>query len=413
MKSAAGIFLERRAVQAWHDKVEARVSIALLLLVFLAIPTFLLLIQNTSLVIYYLGYPLLCAFGIYLQSRGREYAGSIIVVMSVYMVVGFMSWLIGFDTVHQLKWWIIALLPWVLFGESQRLTIIVMTVIPVMFSITLRYLPQWPSPLLPAERDFIRQILSMSVALGGFSALYFMRRQYFATERLRRLENEFYSNTLDSIPLPIIIKDGITLEYVFFNSAAQLTYDLRRDSRNSNQTTFSETSANAVSRLDQEVLRSVTYHIEADENLVHTTGIHWHFRTYRIPLELESSGRRLLITISEDLRALNLAIRRAEETRELTARVFNTLQPLVARYNTQQKTVTVLNPPEWQKAWTSHESDVRGYLEFHLGGQKFPETGFRPPHAFSLGGRNFELFMLVAEPDFDVTCIVLESRRLA
>jgi PAS domain-containing protein len=411
MKSAAGIFLERRAIQAWHDKVEARVSIALLLLVFLAIPTFLLLIQNSIFILYYLVYPPLCAAGIYLMSRGKAYLGSIVVVFSVYLVVAFMSWLIGFGQVHQLKWWIIALLPWVMFSESRRLTIIVMTLIPVFFSLVLRYLPNWESPLLPAERVFIRHILSMSVALGGFSALYFMRRQYFATERLRRLENEFYSNTLDSIPLPIIIKDGITLEYVFFNSAAQLTYDLRPDVRNSNVTTFSETSATAVSRLDQEVLRSVTYHIEPDENLVHTTGIHWHFRTYRIPLELESSGRRLLITISEDLRALNLAIRRAEETRELTARVFNALSPLVARYDIKARRVTVLNPPEWLHAWTQLESDMKAYLEFNLAAKNFTEPGFRRSEQFVLAGRNFELYLLVAAPATDVTCIVFEARR--
>jgi len=413
MKSAAGIFLERRGAHAWHDTVAARVSVALLLLVFLAVPAFLLLIQNSALLVYYLIYPPLCAFGIYLMSRGKAYIGSLVVVASVYAVVGFMSWLIGFDQVNQLKWWIIALLPWVMFTESQRVTIIVMTLLPVVFSVVLRYLPIWESPLLLAEREFIRHILGISVALGGFSALYFLRRQYFATERLRRLENEFYSNTLDSIPLPIIIKDGITLEYVFFNSAAQLTYDLRREGRNSNLTTFSESSAAAVSRLDQEVLRSVTYHIEADENLVHTTGIHWHFRTYRIPLELESSGRRLLITISEDLRALNLAIRRAEETRDLTARVFNVLAPLVAKFDNKAGRVTILNPPEWLAGWAQLESDIKGYLEFTLSRQIFPQSGLRRAQQFSLGGRSFDLYLVAAALTGEVTCVVLEAPQIS
>ncbi len=409
MKQAAGIFLSRRNETAWHDSVEARVSISLLLLVFLAIPTFLLLIQNTGLIVYYLAYPLLTGYGIWLRSRGKPYLSSIVVVASVYAVVGFMSWMIGLESVQPLKWWIIALLPWVMFTENQRITIVTMTLIPVIFSIVLRYLPVFASPLLPAERDFIRQILSMSVALGGFSALYFMRRQYFATERLRRLENEFFSNTLDSIPLPIIIKDGITLEYVFFNSAAQLTYDLRPEARNSNLTTFSENSATAVSKLDQEVLRSVTYHIEPDENLVHTTGIHWHFRTYRIPLELESSGRRLLITISEDLRALNLAIRRAEETRELTGKVFSVLSPLLVRFDRDTGRVTILNPPEWIGLWSEIETELKTYLEYSLSRQTFPRDGLRRIEKFNLGSRSFDLYSTVSAGNAAITCIVLET----
>lgn len=410
MKQAAGIFLDRRSENAWHDSVEARVSISLLLLVFLAIPTFLLLIQNTSLVAYYLAYPLLASFGIWLRSRGKPYLGSIVVVTSVYAVVGFMSWMIGFESAHPLKWWIVALLPWVMFTEHQRITIVVMSVIPIVFSIALRYMPAaGESPLLPAEREFIRHILSMSVALGGFSALYFMRRQYFVTERLRRLENEFYSNTLDSFPLPIIIKDSITLEYVFFNSAAQLTYDLRPGARNSNITTFSENSASAVSKLDLEVLRSVTYHIEPDENLVHTTGIHWHFRTYRIPLELKSSGRKLLITISEDLRALNLAIRRAEETRDLTGKVFSILSPLVVKYDKTTGHVSILNPPEWIGLWSEIETDLKNYLEFTLARQSFEEAGLRRIERFSLGARSFDLYSTVSKGNSTVTCILLET----
>ena len=248
------IFLKRRGGPAWHDTIQAKVGFSLLLLVFLAIPAFLLMVQNRVLLFYYLIYPLTASAGIYLRYRGRDYLSSIIIVLSVDGVVVWLASLTGFTPHSPLTWWILALLPWVMFSEQQRFGLTLMCALPLGLSFAIPYFPPVQSPLLPAEQEFIRQILRISVALGAFSCIYYLRKHYLESEKLRVLENEFYSNTLNAIPLPIIIKDGITLDYIFFNKAAQLTYDLRPAAPNSNSTTFSESCAALVSRLDQEVL---------------------------------------------------------------------------------------------------------------------------------------------------------------
>jgi hypothetical protein len=390
--SGANVFLRRRQTASWLDNPQAKVGFSLLLLVFLAIPAFLLMVQNKYLAIYYLVYPASASLGLYLRYRGKEYLGSIITVLSVYAVVVWMAVLVGFSQVERLNWWIIALLPWVMFTDKQRVGLWLTSALPLVFSFFLPLLQSPETPLLPAEQEFIRQILRISVALGAFSCIYFLRRHHFDSERLRVLENEFYSNTLNAIPLPIIIKDGITLDYIFFNQAAQLTYDLNPKTQNSNTTTFSESCAATVSRLDQEVLRSVTYHIEPDENLVHQTGLHWHFRTYRIPLELKSSGRRLLVTVSEDLRALNLVMRKAQENKEMIGQVFHLLSPLFIHFASGIEKVTIANPAEWLVQWEGLELEIIGYLEYYL--PRHPVASDAPvgAHRFPLAGRRFDLY---------------------
>lgn len=387
MASGARIFLEPIRSPQWFDSVAARVSMSLLLLVLLAIPTFLLLVHDPGLILWYLFYPVGASVSLYLRSKGNNYSASVLIVISVYGVFAWMSWLVGFDKITELMWWIVALLPWVMFEEKQRITPTVLSLLPIIFSFTSRFLPRGQSPLFPAEQEFVRQILGISVALGAFSCIYFLRHQYLRTETMRVLENEFYSNTLNSIPLPIIIKDGITLEYIFYNEAAQLTYDLRTGHRHSNTTTFSEACAAAVSRLDHEALRSVTFHLEGDENLVHQTGLHWHFRTYRIPLEIQSSGRRLLITISEDLRAINVLLQQAEETRSLTEKISHLLSPLVVRYDRLSQKVVVVTPAEWPSPFKNIHSDIKTYLEFYFA--RLPAGAPAAQHIFQLG--NFRL----------------------
>jgi len=394
----------------WFESMQAKVGLSLLLLVFLAIPAFLLMVQNRYLLLYYLVYPVAASAGLYLHARGRTYSGSLVLVLSVYGVVVWMASLVGYARVTELNWWIIALLPWVMFTERQRFGLYATSALPVLFSFAIPYLPQTASPLLPAEQDFIKQILRVSVALGAFSCIYYVRRFYLDSERLRVLENEFYSNTLNAIPLPIIIKDGITLDYIFFNQAAQLTYDLKPRSPNSNTTTFSESCAAAVSRLDQEVLRSVTYHIEPDENLVHQTGLHWHFRTYRIPLELSSSGRRLLITVSEDLRALNLVMRKAQENKELIAQVFHLLSPLFIHFASGIEKVTIANPAEQLSAWEGIEKELLAYLEFYLPRNPVPEGKHSLAHRFSVSGHEFDLYYSRLPQARDIFGIIVAAR---
>lgn len=410
--SGANLFLRSRLVPQWFDSMQAKVGFSLLLLVFLAIPAFLLMVQNRYLLLYYFIYPVSASAGLYLHARGRTYLGSLVLVLSVYGVVVWMASLIGYARVTQLNWWIIALLPWVMFTERQRLGLYATSALPVLFSFAIPYLPPTESPLLPAEQDFIKQILRVSVALGAFSCIYYLRRFYLDSERLRVLENEFYSNTLNAIPLPIIIKDGITLDYIFFNQAAQLTYDLKPHSPNSNTTTFSESCAAAVSRLDQEVLRSVTYHIEPDENLVHQTGLHWHFRTYRIPLELSSSGRRLLITVSEDLRALNLVMRKAQENKELIAQVFHLLSPLFIHFASGIEKVTIANPAEQLSAWEGVEKELLAYLEFYLPRNPIPEGKHSLTHRFSVSGKDYDLYYGRLPQARDVFGIVVAARSM-
>lgn len=385
MQSDARVLLAEIREPQWHETVAARVSFSLALLVFLAIPTFVLLVNDTSLLLYYSLYPVLVAFSLYLRYRRYDYWASLTMTLSVYGVVSWLAWLTGLSRVSELELWIVALLPLVLFDSSSRLTTGFLAVLPVGFSFSLGFLPPLHSPLLPAERDFIAQMLKISVAMGAFSCVYYLRRQYIAANEKRSLENEFYSHTLNSIPMPIIIKDAITLDYVFYNDAAAMTFDLRPGLRHSNQTTFSESCAAAVSRLDYEVLRSVTYHIEPDENLVHSTGLTWHFRTYRIPLELKSNGRRLLVTVSEDLRAVNLLLRRAEETQKLLNQVMELSAPLLVRYDHRQRkvhTVEAGSPP-------SGHAELGAYLEFFFSRNPISTTG---QHLFQLGAQRYLLF---------------------
>lgn len=408
--TGANLFLQRRHAPSWLDSIQAKVGFSLLLLVFLTIPAFLLMVQNRYLLWYYLIYPISASLGLYLLSRGKQYIASLIIVLSVYGVVVWLFSLIGFTPVVHLKWWIIALLPWVMFNEKQQAGLWFTSALPVAFSFVAPFLQSGGSVLLPAEQDFIRQILRISVALGAFICIYFLRQHYYASERLRVQENEFYSNTLNAIPLPIIIKDGITLDYVFFNQAAQLTYDLNPKVKNNNTTTFSESCATTVSRLDQEVLRSVTYHIEPDENLVHQTGLHWHFRTYRIPLELTSSGRRLLVTISEDLRALNLVMRKAQENKEMIGQVFHLLSPLFFHFALGIEKVTIATPAEWLKPWQGLELEIISYLEYHLPRHPMGTDDRAAPHRFPLAGRTFDLYYGALPQSGDIFGLVIPVR---
>lgn len=393
MPGGANFLLRRQKTETWTQNISAQVGFSLLLLVFLALPAFFLIVQKTHLIVYYLGYPILSSLGLYLISRGKRELGSVIIILSVYGVVAWLSWLIGFSDLNPLKWWIVALLPWVMLSGRNYLVLGIMTAMPVVFSLALPHLTTIPTQLLPAEQSFIRQILRISVALGAFSCVYFLRKYYLESAKLRTLENEFYSHALDAIPLPIIIKDGITLDFVFFNQAARLTYDLNPHQTNSNLTTFSESSAAAVSRLDLEVLRSVTYHIEPDENFVHTTGLHWHFRTYRVPLELESSGRKLLISVSEDLRAWNLITRKAEMNSEQLANIYKHLSPLLYRYDVRGERLQFVEPPQnlERETWLALKGDVSDYLQFYLA-RDASRDGAVLAHRFTHKNRQFQMY---------------------
>lgn len=387
MFSDARVFFAEIRQPQWHETVAARVSFSLLLLVLLAIPTFLLLISDTILFLYYCLYPLTAIVSLYLRYRGYDYYASLTMTLSVYGVVLWMSWLIGLSQVGELELWIIALLPLVLFDAKSRFTAGFLAILPVGFSISLDFLPESHSPLLPAERDFIAQMLKISIAAGAFSCIYYLHRQYVAIERTRTLENEFYSHTLNSIPMPIIIKDAITLDYVFYNNAAAMTFDLKPDLRHSNHTTFSESCAAAISRLDHEVLRGVTYHIEPDENLVHQTGLTWHFRTYRIPLELKSNGRRLLVTVSEDLRGVNLLLRRAAETQQLLGQIVQLSSPLLVRYDRASQKIRTIETEFL--ADQGAQAEILAYLDFFFSRTPISSAG---QHTFRLGERHYLLF---------------------
>jgi hypothetical protein len=393
---------------SWMDSIQAKVAVSLILLVFLAIPGFFLMLQNASLILYYLVYPAMSALGLYLIYRGKKQWGSAVVTLSVYGVVAWMASLVGIATISKLNWWIISLLPWVMFEKHQRMGLITVSLIPIIFSFYAPYIPETASSLLPAEREFLRQILRISVALGAFSCLFFLRQAYYELKDRRRLENEFFSNTLNSIPLPIIIKDGITLDFLFFNTAAQLTYDLNPVAQNSNRSIFSESSAASISRLDQEVLRSITYHIEPDENLVHQSGLHWHFRTYRIPFQLHSNGRRLLISISEDLRALKLMTRRAEERNEILGLIFRLSSPLIVRFDRKTKTISVVNPSETMESWQAIKEGVTEYLERYLLQKGESLTRSTDIHRFTLQNRRFDFYHALDENGAIIQGMVME-----
>lgn len=411
MPGTTRFLLAQRTDRQWTDAIPVKVGFSLLLLVILAVPTFLLLVQNSKLILYYLLYPPVPAFGLYLRYRGYEYLSSILIVVSVYAVVTWMAWLAGFDRVGLLSWWIIALLPWVMFSQKQRAGLTILTTLPVAFSFFVHYLPHYESPLLVAERDFMLQILRISVGLGAFSCIYFLREKLHETEKLRVLENEFYHDSLHAIPLPIIIKDGITLDFIFYNQAAQLTYDLKRDGVNSNASTFSTSCAAAVSRLDQEVLRSVTYHIEADENLVHQTGLHWHFRTYRIPLELKSSGRRLLIFVSEDLRAIDHAIRKAQKSGEILDHVYHLMSPVLFRFDVSAGKISFMKPETLSVPATDLSGEMQNYLQYYLSRNHSIASATPGQHSFTLDNRAFNLFFGYLRAGSELTGVLTESGK--
>lgn len=386
--------------ERWHDAVSARVGISLLLLVVLIVPGFLLILQNSRLVLYFLFYPLAAALGLWLIAKGQTYAGSLVLVLSVYGVVTWIAWHIGFGDVNKLKWWIIALLPWVLFNEKNKATILLASALPVGFSFLSFWMPPPPDYLSPGEREFMRQILRSSVALGAFSCIFFLRQAHVNSERQRKLDNEFYLHTFEAIPLPLIIKDSITLEYVFYNQAARLTFDLQDGQLNTNQTTFAESTANAVSRLDFDVLRGAAYHIEQNESFLHTTGINWYFRTYRIPLELKSSGRRLLIMVSEDLHALELTTRKAESEKVKLSRLQRLLQPLQFVYDadTQQLDITEDGRP-------STNQGIRDYLTYYL--PRLAKGAVVSVHAVMLAGEKYQIFLESAETPNILTGVII------
>ncbi len=411
MPGTTRFLLSKRAERQWTDAIEVKVGFSLLLLVILAIPTFLLLVQNSILILYYLIYPPVPAFGLYLRYRGYAYLSSFLIVLSVYTVVSWMAWLAGFDRVSLLSWWIIALLPWVMFSQKQRAGLAILTILPLAFSFIVPYLPYYESPLLPAERDFILQILRISVGLIAFSCVYFLREKLHESERLRVLENEFYHDSLHAIPLPIIIKDGITLDFIFFNQAAQLTYDLKPGIANSNATTFSPSCAAAVSKLDQEVLRSVTYHIEADENLVHQTGLHWHFRTYRIPLELRSSRRRLLINVSEDLRAIDHVLRKAQKNGEILDHVYHLISPVLFRLDIPTEKITFVQPETLSNPALQLSAELENYLQYYLSRNHNHAAAAPGYHNFTLGNRSFDLFFAYLNTGSALMGVLTEAKR--
>lgn len=411
MPGTTRFLLAKRSARQWTDAIQVKVGFSLLLLVVLAIPTFLLLLQNSALLLYYSFYPVLTGLGLYLRYRGFEYSSSVVIVLSVYAVVTGLAWLAGFERASLLSWWIIALLPWVMFSHEQRAGLTIMTIIPVVFSFAVPYLPHFESPLLPAEREFVLQILRISVALGAFSCVFFLREKLHESEKLRVLENEFYHDSLHAIPLPIIIKDGITLDFIFFNQAAQLTYDLKPGMPNSNATTFSPSCAAAVSRLDQEVLRSVTYHIEADENLVHQTGLHWHFRTYRIPLELKSSGRRLLINVSEDLRAIDHVLRKAQKSGEILDHVYQLISPVLFRLDIPTEKISFVHPETLSAPAPQLSAELENYLQYYLSRNHNLAATTPGYHNFTLGNRSFDLFFGYLNAGSALTGVLTETRK--
>jgi len=391
----------------WSDTLQAKVGFILLLLVFLAIPAFFLMVKNTMLVVYYLAYPALSILGLYVRSRGKEYLANAITVTSVFGIVAWQAWLCDMKFVSPLNWWILTLLPWVMFTDKQRFGLFFYSAIPLVWSFIALHIPLPASPLLPAEREFTREILNLSVGLGAFGCIFFLRRQYLLSEAARKTEAEFYTDTLHAIPLPIIIKDGITLDYLFFNEAARMTYDLNRNRLNTNATTFSASCSAAVSRLDHEVLRSITYHIEANENLVHQTGIHWHFRTYRIPLEGKETGRRLLIAISEDLRALDVVLRQAERNHKSLDAICRLMCPLLFHYDLRENQVRFDEPLPQDGRIPIDPALVR-YVEYYVPrlSEHLPSTTL---HRFSVDDGDYLMFHAFAREGQRLSGVIVRA----
>ncbi|HRP68761.1 MAG TPA: hypothetical protein PLY93_04460, partial [Turneriella sp.] len=290
----------RQTASQWFDDVASKVTLALFTLIVLAIPSFFLILQNKYLLLYYIAYPTTMGLALYLRTLKKECLSSIVTIIGVYGVVVWLAVLVDIKSISYLVWWIISLLPWVLFTEKQRVWLLLTAALPILFSFLSTSIPLPQSPILPAEQDFLRQMLHISVALGAFSCIYFLKSALNQSEKQRTLENELYNLCFNSIPLPVIIKDAITLEYIYFNTAAQMTFGLSQDRLYSNAILFSESCATHISLLDRDTLKTMAYHIESEERLEYINSeIYWRFRTYRIPLLLQESRRRILLTVYE------------------------------------------------------------------------------------------------------------------
>lgn len=405
MRNRNEFLLDPTQEDPWFTSVPALVSFVLLSLVILIIPIALLLVHTSWVLLWYAGYPLLIALSLFLRYKKFYYFSSILAIVGVYGILVWLMWLMGFEKATPLMCWVVALLPWVLFDDERTVTAIFLSAFPVAFSFVVHDLPKGERILFPAEQELVKQILNISIALGAFSCIYALRRQYWRLKKRRSIESEFYSTILDSIPLPIIIKDGVTLEYVYFNEAAELTYDLARGSIQSNKTTFAEASATAVSTLDREALRSVSFHLEGEESLVHQTGLVWKFRTYRIPLQIQSSGRRLLVTISEDLRAMQLLMEQAEENRAFTQKMTHLLLPLVLRFDPLTQHLAVLRSlhPRFENNFL--RQSVINYIEERFVEQGIPSAATQ--HLFQIDGARYIVFYGKLPQSEDCHAVVL------
>ncbi|MBV6493130.1 MAG: hypothetical protein LDLANPLL_01145 [Turneriella sp.] len=281
------------------DSIAIKVTFALFTLILLAIPSFFFIFKNISLLAYYAVYPLLLTLGLYLRFRKKEYLSGLVTIVGVYAVVFWISILSNIQQTSHLMWWIISLLPWVLFTDRQKVGLVVTALLPIVFSFFIGEINLPKSPLVPAEQDFVRRLLYISVAVGAFACIFFQRQSLSAIEHARAEENDFLVTAFETIPFPILVKDGITLEIISFNSAAKDIFGLSPEKTYSNTDIFTARSAAAVSVLDNETMQSMAYHVEEKEHLESISGMHLYLRSSRIPLILKKSGRRLLFWVFE------------------------------------------------------------------------------------------------------------------
>ncbi|MCX7633357.1 MAG: PAS domain-containing protein [Turneriella sp.] len=363
----------------------SRISFVLFILVAAMLPGFLLVIQDRSLFFYYLVYPAAITYSIYLRYRQHTYAANLLLVIAINAVVVWLIWLSNPQRNEPLRLWILSLLPWVIFEEPLSFTLVFCSLVPVIISLLLSTIELKQSPLLPAEQDFVRQMLGISLAVGAFASIYFLRRQFFRAKQDLTLERAFYLYALNTIPLPIIVKDGITLDFVFWNRAAALTFGLPEERRVSNYTLFTDWCAAAISQLDHEVLRGESVHIEPEEHLMDKNGVAWHFRTYRVPLRLPGTGRKLLLSISEDLRAINKLLQHAEEVQKILSGFVALAQPIFVRYGIAGQELEFMH---WGAAPAATDAEFNRYLVSFF--SALQEANGR--HRFQIAGQDYLLF---------------------
>jgi len=265
---------------------------------------FFALINRFDLLGYYAIFPPLVILAFIFHLKGRTYLSSLLLVLSTYAVYVWFSWLLHFSHYLILHWVVVAVMPFVIFSLSRWKTIGILSLSAISMLVIFSWLRKnTQSSLFEGEQARLFDLLTLVTGLGAFMFVFFLKRDYEGKYRQLNEEQSFFQQMFDSIPLPIIIKDGITLEYLYYNTAAELTFGIPHGDKITNNDVFISLSASSISQLDRQTLLKGGTSLQQEEIMVMKDGLQWTFRSYRLPLTVSFLKRTFLLHMTEDLHA--------------------------------------------------------------------------------------------------------------